>query len=114
MKITIPNYRAKSRNKTITSHWRVYQKYRDEIAELIFAYSKGRLVIFPARVTMTAYFKGKRAIDTSNLDDKLILDGLMRSGILKNDTCIDNPEVIKRVIAESGKDELEIVVEKFI
>ena len=112
MQIIIPNYRAKSRNKTITSHWRVYQKYRDEIAELIFAYSKDRSVIFPAKVTITAYFKGKRAIDTSNLDAKTILDGLMGSGILEDDTCIHNPEVILRVIAESGKDELVILVEK--
>jgi len=112
MQITIPNYRAKSRNKTITSHWRVYQKYRDEIAELIFAYSKDRSVIFPAKVTITAYFKGKRAIDTSNIDDKLILDGLMAVKILKNDTCIENPEIVKRVISDSGKDELVILVEK--
>ena len=112
MKILIPNYRARSRNKTITSHWRNYQLHRDEAAALIMTYAKDRRPVFPARVTITGFFKGKRGIDTSNLDDKLIVDGLMRAGILENDTADHNPEVVKRIVLDSGKDELLIEVEK--
>ncbi|MFO8068448.1 MAG: hypothetical protein R6U02_00390 [Alkalibacterium sp.] len=111
-KIVIPDYRAKSRNKTAYRHWRTYQKYRDEIAELIMFYAKDKTEIDPARVTLEAYFKGRRVIDTSNLDDKLAVDGLMKAGILKDDTPFENPEIIKRVYPETGENKLVIMVEQ--
>ena len=110
--ITIPDYRAKSRNRTVTAHWRTYQKYRDEIADLIQAYAKNREDISFATVIIEAYYKGKRSIDTSNLDDKMIVDGLMKVGILKNDTALEDPEVIKRVYPSSGHDSLVISIIK--
>jgi Holliday junction resolvase RusA-like endonuclease len=109
MRIVIPNYRARSRNKTITSHWRTYQKERDEIASLIRAYAS-RKTFSCASVTIEAYYKGKRSIDCSNIDDKLILDGLMHAGILEDDDATHNPEIIKKVYINSGKDELHIEV----
>lgn len=111
MKIIIPNYRAQSRNGTITSHWRVYERERDAIALLIRYHATDRTQLLAANVTINAYFKGKRAIDTSNIDDKFILDGLMKAGILPDDSPSFNPMVIKRSIANSGKDELEIILE---
>lgn len=111
MTITIPDYRTPSRNKTITSHWRTYQKYRDEMSDLIQAYATDRHEICPATVTIEAYYKGKRSVDTSNIDDKMIVDALMHVGILKDDTAYENPKVVKRVYPESKKNELVITVE---
>lgn len=112
VRIVIPDYRAKSRNKTITSHWRTYQKYRDEIAEFMLAYAK-RDELYEmdnATVEIEAFFKGKRTIDVSNLDDKLIVDGLQKLGVLPDDTPEFNKTVVKTVVPESGKDELVIMV----
>jgi Holliday junction resolvase RusA-like endonuclease len=110
--ILIPDYRTKSRNKTITSHWRTYQKYRDEIAQLMMVYCKRKKEVTPAQVEITAYFRDKRTIDTSNIDDKLIIDGLMKLGILPDDTPEHNPVVIKRAVPDTGKDELKIIVRR--
>lgn len=81
------------------------------MAQLIRAYCKDRTTIARARVSIYAYYKGKRAVDTSNLDDKFILDGLMGAGVLEDDDPAHNPEVFKTSIASSGKDELVIVVD---
>lgn len=108
--IIIPDFRTPSRNMTATKHWRAYQQQRDDLCGLIRAYMRGEGVIYPACVTIEAYYKGKRGVDTSNLDDKIIVDGLMHAGILENDTAIENPKVIKQVYLETGKDELVITV----
>lgn len=109
MRILIPNYRAKSRNGTITSHWRVYQRERDEIALLIRYHAKDRTQLPAADIVINAYFKGKRAIDSTNIDDKFIVDGIMKAGILSDDDPDHNPLVLKHSIPSSGKDELEII-----
>lgn len=111
MTIVIPNYRTKGRNSTATKHWRVYQEHRDIIAGLIRKYCTDKSVIPCAQVTIVAYFKGKRALDTSNIDDKFVLDGLMHAGVLEDDAPAFNPEVVKRSVPNSGKDELHIIVE---
>lgn len=110
IKIVIPDYRAKSRNKTITSHWRTYQKYRDEVSEFMAVYANEIESINPARVTIEAYYKGKRCVDTSNIDDKLFVDGLQNLGILEDDTPYENPEVIKRAYPEAGENKVIIYV----
>lgn len=112
IRITIPDYRTPSRNKTATSHWRTYQKYRNEMADLVTAYASEKYTISPATVTIEAYYKGRRSVDTSNIDDKMIVDALMLNGILKNDTCIENPEVIKKAYALTGEDKLVITVQE--
>lgn len=110
MIITIPNYRARSRNKTATSHWTVYMTHRNELAELIMAYSPQKSCLSPAVVVIEAYYEGKRHVDTSNIDDKMIIDGLMRAGILRDDTAYENPKVIKVCYPESGVDKLDIEI----
>lgn len=113
MKIEIPNYRAKSRNQTITAHWRVYQKIRDEVNELMVAtIGKRHKPIQPARITISAHYRGKRAIDTSNLDAKLWVDSIMHCGLLEDDTPDKNPEVILRSFQECGFDKVVIEIEK--
>ena len=80
------------------------------MADLIQAYATKRLQVSPAEVTIEAYYKGRRSVDTSNIDDKMIVDALMKVGILKDDTAYENPTVTKRVFPESKKDELVILV----
>lgn len=108
--ITIPNYRAKSRNETNKKHWTKYYQHRKEIAQLISVYAKDKQTISPAHVTIEAYYKGKRAVDTSNCDDKCIIDGLMDAGILEDDTPEHNPIVTKMAFSETGEDKLVITV----
>lgn len=112
--ITLPDYRAKSRNKTITSHWRTYQKYRDEASEMVAAYTNYKKFrpIEPAQVTISAFYKGKVGVDTSNIDDKLFVDALMHIGLLTNDTAKENPIVIKKAFLSYGENKVEIMVEK--
>jgi Holliday junction resolvase RusA-like endonuclease len=110
IEILIPNYKTMSRNKTITSHWRTYQKYRNEIAQLIRVYTPRFEPMTNTTIEIIAYFKGKRAIDTSNIDDKIIIDGLMKVGIIKDDTPEYNHTVIKICEPLTGKDELLIRV----
>lgn len=112
MIIEIPDYKVHSRNKTTTQHWRVYQNYRDSLKLLIMGYSKRVRFKKPVRVTIEAYFKGKRHIDTSNIDDKIIIDGLMDAKVIEDDTAYHNPEVVKRCYPKSGEDKLIIKVEK--
>lgn len=111
MKIVIPNYRAPSRNKTITSHWRNYQRYRNEISEFVCCYLPEKKIITPARVIIEAHYKN-RSIDVSNIDDKLVIDGLMAAGVLPDDNFKHNPEVIKRVFNKSEDNKLVITVTK--
>lgn len=113
MKIIIPNYRAQSRNKTNKKHWTVYVKERREVAAFIMAYCTDRKPISPASVRIDAYYKAGRAVDTSNLDDKIIVDALMDIGILPDDTCVENPEVIKHCFKNTGEDKLVITITKY-
>lgn len=112
MIIIIPNYRAKSRNKTITSHWRNYSNARDEVVGYVKKYSSKIEVIEPAAVTIEAYYRGKIAVDTSNIDDKLFIDALQVIGVLTNDTPLQNPVVIKKAYLATGEDKVIIRVEK--
>lgn len=77
---------------------------------LVRAYAGTIELVSPAVVVIEAYYKGKRGVDTSNIDDKHIVDALMGVGILKDDDPTENPEVIKRSYVESGVDRLDIFI----
>lgn len=112
MTITIHNYRAPSRNKTAFRHWRTYKGARDEMAALLAAetgYKKFE-PLHKVKVIIEAWYKGKRCVDTSNLDDKIIIDGLMHIGLLEDDNPKENPIVEKIVFSETGADLLKITV----
>lgn len=85
---------------------------KKEVAQLVGAYTnyKRFYPISPARVTITAYFKGLKSIDTSNIDDKLYIDVLQEVGLLKDDNPAENPEVVKRAFVSCGFDRVEIEV----
>lgn len=113
MKIKIKDYKAKSRNMTATKHWTSYKRHRDELSLLIRSNSKRKMFDKPVVVIIKAYYKGKRHVDTSNIDDKIIIDGLMDAGILKDDRAYENPKVVKECYPESGKDKLEIIIKEY-
>jgi Holliday junction resolvase RusA-like endonuclease len=108
--ITIPNYITPSRNKTITKHWRTYMVYRDEIAELIKHYTPTKQLFERAIVTIYANYKDNRRRDVSNIDDKLIIDGLMHAKILKDDSSKENPCVVKWIKSNAGSNKLVVIV----
>ena len=112
MTITLPDYRAQSRNKTAFAHWRSYQKFRNEVCELVAGYTgyKKHKAIENAEVTISAYYKGKRSVDTSNIDDKIFVDALMHIGVLKDDDPLNNPRVIKQAFQETGENKVIITV----
>lgn len=111
MTITIPNYRAASRNKTTRKHWIAYYNQLKDIEKLIWGHCPRPVKqISPAQVIIVAYYEKKRAVDVSNLDDKAIIDGLMKVGILKDDNPTENPEITKMVFANKGRNELHIIV----
>lgn len=113
MTITIDNYRGKSRNQTNKKHWTKYYQHKQELEELIAAKTgfKQLKPIEPAKVIIEAHYRAKRAVDVSNLDDKIIIDCLMSIGLLRDDNPDCNPEVIKRSLRSTGKDQLVIMVE---
>lgn len=117
MTITIPDFKTPSRNKTATKHWRKYQAARNEMASLIINYKPViqdmNTVNVPLVVDITAVYKSKRSIDVSNIDDKIIVDGLMKAGILEDDSPRFNPAVIKRVKVGRGIDQLVIKVYEY-
>lgn len=55
-------------------------------------------------------FKGKRALDSSNICDKLYEDGLVQAGVIKD----DSPDYVRMVSKESvpnkGVDEVNIFI----
>lgn len=110
IEITIPNYRAYSRNKTLTAHWTVYRRYRDEVKSLVSYYCKKPFKIEPAEVTIRAFYRGVRSVDTSNIDDKIFIDALMDIGVLTNDTPQENPRVVKEAYINCGFDRVEVIV----
>lgn len=110
MRITIPDFRAPSRNTTNRKHWSAYSSQLKEIASLIGGYATDRKLISPAKVVITASYATKKSVDVSNIDDKIVVDALMTIGILKNDNPIENPEVVKRVLINTGKNELVVDV----
>lgn len=113
MIITIPDYRAASRNSTNKKHWTKYYEQKQEVIALVrYSMKEKPYIISPAIVTIEAYYSGKRHVDTSNLDDKLYVDVLQDIGVLKDDTAFENPRVIKEVYPLSGKDELVISIER--
>lgn len=78
----------------------------------MLGYCDQRHVIYPAQITIQAFYKGKRGVDTSNLDDKIIVDAVMNIGIIEDDTARENPRVIKEVFLEAEENKLVITIEK--
>ena len=111
MKITIPDYLVHSRNKTATAHWRRYQEEKHDVADLVRCYA-GRVKLFekPVVITITAFFKGAKNVDPSNIDDKVYVDAVMRAGIIVDDNTNCNPTVIKHGVLNAEENRVEIEI----
>ena len=112
MTIKIPNCRGRSRNETNYSHWRFYQGVKAELGQFIRAYAKRPKYPFrtPVNIKVTAYYKGKRGVDASNIDLKIYCDVLQELGIIEDDDPKHNPSVCAESITETGKDEVVIEI----
>lgn len=109
--LLLPHYKCPSWNKIYSSpHWSV----RREMAE--YAHMSVREALLgikteyfttPVAITVTAYLK--RPIDCSNVCMKMIEDGLVREGILKD----DSPKYVTSVttkVVKSKTDYTEIEI----
>ena len=97
---------------TSRKHWTKYHAMKQEIFSLMMYGASNIEKIEPAEITIKAYYKGKRAVDTSNIDDKIIVDAIMHMGIISDDTPDKNPVVIKKAYRETGEDKLVVEVKK--
>jgi Holliday junction resolvase RusA-like endonuclease len=92
IKISIPLV-APSLNKWYAgSHWSKRKKLADDWHLAIFIICKQDkikpIITYPVTITTKSYYKKKKEMDTSNVfpANKLAEDGLVKSGILKDDT----------------------------
>lgn len=106
----IPNYKLPSRNKLYAGkHWSVRSKLAREIHKLVASYCPKKQM-FKKRVDILvkAYYKGNYRRDSSNVDIKIIEDGL--KGILIED---DDTRHVRRVASEAiiGANDYKVVIE---
>lgn len=88
LKIVLDGERPKSWNAWYAgSHWRIRKQEADRVHMLVIAALGGRpsRITKPVEVELIAYFKG-RQLDCDNLPIKLYIDGMVRAGLLANDT----------------------------
>ena len=102
-----------SNNKFIGKNQRwQYQSDKKQWARIIqlFCVPRPKEPLKKSKVTIIYYFKDKRRRDPDNYSGKFILDGLVRSGIIKDDSfdCIDL-RLIGRV--EKNNPRTEILIE---
>lgn len=102
-----------SNNKFIGKNQRwQYQNEKKQWARIIqlFCVPRPREPLKKSRVTIIYYFKDKRRRDPDNYSGKFILDGLVRSSIIKDDSfdCIDLRLIGK---VDKGNPRTEILIE---
>lgn len=110
--IVLDGERPPSWNKYYAGvHYRERKRDADRMHLLMIAALNGRpaRIVKPVEITVTAYFKG-RQLDSDNIVAKGYVDGLVRAGLLVNDT----PRYVDSVTTRSRKDKhrprVEIVV----
>lgn len=83
-------------NQVLRKHWRVYKGIKDDLASrTLSAINKMPIepISTPVTIEVMAHWKTRRLRDIDNICLKPIIDELVRSGILKGDTC----DIVKRV-----------------
>lgn len=110
--IVLDGERPKSWNAWYAgAHWRVRKEEADRVHLLMLVALGGR----PARITrrvevcVTAYFKGKQ-LDPDNLPAKLYIDGMVRAGLLVNDTPRYVDSVTTRSRIDKHRPRVEITI----
>lgn len=97
MKIIIERYKCPSWNDMQTAFWAKRGCARDELKNLVFCtifatYNRSEFkrralgMKKPAGITVEAHFKSSRRRDPDNLYVKPILDGIVKAGLLPDDS----------------------------
>jgi len=114
IKITLKDHRAVSWNKIYAQgHWTTRKKLADEIHFRVKIACKGvKRISKRVDILIVAMFKGKRALDSSNICLKLYEDGLVKAGVIDD----DSPKYVRMVTSESvpemKKDSVNIFIDK--
>lgn len=120
MEIVINDFVCPSLNELMHKSWRVHQQMMKQVKELA-AYTMMEQVparkrsewfkgCYPLRVSIAAYFKGKRRRDVDNLYVKPIIDALVATKILPDDNCEIVYCVELWVFRESDSDRVVITI----
>lgn len=89
-------YKVKKEEEKVIKYFTIGKKYNGE---------------YPIKITFKRYFKDKRQdLDGTNL--KIIIDGLVKSGVIKNDNLNCIQEIIILPIFDKEKKGIEIEIEK--
>lgn len=91
MKIVISDFKCPSLNASYAGrHWIKRKKEADLIHQLVFVAVNNQKIKpikkFPIDIYTTAYLKYKIRRDSSNISDKELIDGLVMSGIIPDDS----------------------------
>jgi Holliday junction resolvase RusA-like endonuclease len=111
IKLTIPGT-PPSLNQWSRMHWakaaKIKKQWENDILYVFLASkAKGVFPLEKARITIKYYFSTNRRRDADNLNLKFILDGLVKAGIIVD----DSTKVIGQVITEWGVDKNDPRVE---
>lgn len=106
--ITIKNYKCPSWNELYSQkHWTKRKEMADLAHLLVYTACNQQKVkpitSYPVHITVTAY--RKREIDASNCNAKLLEDGLVHAGILKD----DSPKYVDSMTTRCVKSDQEYV-----
>ena len=92
---------------------RQFQKQKKEWAEIIRLYTlknKPYKPIKQCKLTLFYYFKDKTRRDPDNYSGKFILDGLVRAGIIFDDSFF-NINLVLKASVDKGNPRLEILID---
>lgn len=97
-------------------HWTARKAEVDLIHTMIIAKARELrlqpITEFPIDILITAHYKHKRRHDSSNVDDKAIIDGLVMAKILPDDSTEYIRWAATRAIIGASKDYTEVRVDE--
>lgn len=117
IQILILSMKAISWNSLYSSpHWSVRSKLAKEVHWQVFAACREQKIkpVKVCKLIITAFFKGKRKHDNSNICEKLLEDGLVAAGIISDDNSDVVTQITKRIVKNSNQDKIEIVIEEVV
>lgn len=105
---------SNNRFKGRQNHWE-YRTVKKEWEQKVWAYCnpKPKAPIPKATVTITYYFDSRRRHDPDNYNGVMILDGLVKSNILKDD-CFDCIDLFLKGGYDKANPRTEIVIKEII
>ena len=112
MEIVIDNYKCPSWNTFYAGvHWTKRKKKADEIHSLVFGIVhniKKKVYKLPVKIEIDIHYKDRRRRDPDNACIKPFIDGLVQSGILKDDSSKEIEEISIRLRTEQKEDKITI------